>query len=299
MKNNFGNQSSPSWGLERFCRAGLAFLACISMVECGCKKESLPTTNESIQVLTESSEKAAKTAAAEAKRQRENAIAIIDRVGGKYHIDEGNPDLPIVFVSLANTKINDEQMLQLRCLTDLKTLDMNACAGVSDVGFTVLRDMKKLEVLTVWACSRFTDANFEHLAGLSKMKTINLGYSGIDSMTGGGINSLKGMRNLRGLYLNFLDIEPGQLTELEGYVDLEALGFAISKLDDDGLKFVLKFPNLQSLEIHGSKVTDAGLQQLAGLKKLKRLSVGVTGTITDEGVNQLKLKIPNLEVVRN
>jgi hypothetical protein len=298
MSSNFENQLSPSRGLKSLCRVGVVFLACISMVQCGCKKESVSTTNEAIQGATKSSEEAAITAAAEAKRQRENAIAIIDRVGGKYHIDEGNPDLPIVFVSLANTKINDEEMLQLRCLTDLKTLDMNVCTEVSDVGFAVLRDMKNLEIFTIWGCPKFTDASFEHLAGLTKMKTMNLGYSG-NTITGGGIKWLKGMRNLRGLNLSYLNIEASQLSQLEGLVDLEALAFAIGKLDDEGLKYVLKFSNLQSLEIHGSKVTDTGLQQLAGLKKLKRLSAGGTVNITDEGVNQLKLKIPNLEVVRN
>jgi hypothetical protein len=298
MNSNLENRFRPSLGWKALCRVGFVVLACMSMVQCGCKKESDSTMNVPNEVAMTSSEDAAKAASAEAKKQRENAIAIIDRVGGKYQIDESNPDLPIVGVSLANTKINDEEMLQLRCLTDLKTLNMNECAGVSDVGFAVLRDMKNLEDFTIWGCPKFTDASFEHLAGLTKMKTMNLGYSG-NTITGGGIKWLKGMRNLRGLNLSYLNIEASQLSQLEGLVDLEALAFAIGKLDDEGLKYVLKFSNLQSLNINGSKVTDAGLQQLAGLKKLKRLSASETVNITDEGVNQLKSKIPNLEVLRN
>ena len=56
--------------------------------------------------------------------------------------------------------------------------------------------------------------------------------------------------------------------------------------------------NLQQLELQHCGITDKGLRQLTGLKKLHRLIINSTQT-TEEGRAQLKAAIPGLEIQPN
>ena len=56
-------------------------------------------------------------------------------------------------------------------------------------------------------------------------------------------------------------------------------------------------PNLRTLSLAGTDVTDAGLAHLAGLPNLKTLYLGDT-QVTDVGVAKLKMALPNVVIVR-
>jgi len=54
-------------------------------------------------------------------------------------------------------------------------------------------------------------------------------------------------------------------------------------------------PNLVSLELEGSLITDAGLDEVATLRHLESLDVEYT-KVTDEGVARLRARLPALQV---
>ncbi len=57
-------------------------------------------------------------------------------------------------------------------------------------------------------------------------------------------------------------------------------------LTDDGLRSISECPNMEQLNVSGSKITDDGLKHLAGLTRLRMLFVGSTA-ITDAGLKHL------------
>src|SRR5260370_5763137 len=59
-----------------------------------------------------------------------------------------------------------------------------------------------------------------------------------------------------------------------------------SKVTDAGLKELAGLKSLQSLAIGGTHVTDAGLKELAGLESLQTLDLGDT-PVTDAGLKEL------------
>lgn len=70
-----------------------------------------------------------------------------------------------------------------------------------------------------------------------------------------------------------------------------AVSLFLTKLTDAGLKKLAGLKNLTGLDLGDTKITDAGLKELAGLKNLRRLSFSDT-QVTDAGLKELaELKI--------
>ncbi len=59
------------------------------------------------------------------------------------------------------------------------------------------------------------------------------------------------------------------------------------------LDVIAGFPKLESLELHQTRVTDAGLVHLRGLKNLRKLSLRHTA-VTPQAVDEWKKAIPTL-----
>ena len=56
-------------------------------------------------------------------------------------------------------------------------------------------------------------------------------------------------------------------------------------------------PNLDTLVLRGSRVTDAGLKQLTGLKQLRSLTL-IGTRVTEKGKSDLTRLLPNLQCDR-
>lgn len=80
--------------------------------------------------------------------------------------------------------------------------------------------------------------------------------------------------------------QPSAETEAEAIAALEQLGATIGK-DENG--------NVISLNLIGTKITDAGLLRLKKLTKLQRLVLDFT-KVTDAGVADLQKALPDCEI---
>ncbi len=164
-------------------------------------------------------------------------------------------------LSLHNTRLNDEGLKQLARLTSLQTLGLSG-TGITDAGLKELAPLKNLATLDL-SGTQVTDAGLTHLAPLRKLTTIEIWSNSVSDTT---------LRNLREIdLLHALPIAKGK----EG-------GRAASA--DEVLEMNLGPP-------FGTKVTDAGLAELAGLKNLARLNL--PAGVTDAGLKVLG-KLENL-----
>ena len=91
---------------------------------------------------------------------------------------------------------------------------------------------------------------------------------------------------------NFLKKPTGELTNAD-LAKITSLNLNLTKITDAGLKDVAKMQNLEYLSLQQTKITDAGLKDLAKLKKLKWLSLHST-KVTKAGVAEIRKALPKL-----
>ncbi|EMO86271.1 hypothetical protein [Leptospira santarosai] len=72
-----------------------------------------------------------------------------------------------------------------------------------------------------------------------------------------------------------LDMEPEKIESLR-----------MKEMTDEGMKYLVVFPNLQTLNLEDSKVTDESLKQISTLPKLDDLTLGRT-KITNKGIEYI------------
>jgi hypothetical protein len=101
---------------------------------------------------------------------------------------------------------------------------------------------------------------------------IEVGFVGHQT-TDAGLVHLKGLTQLRRLYLGDNDVSDAGLVHLRGLT------------------------NLKLLNLRGTQVTDAGLPHLGGLTQLQYLNLSGT-QVTAAGVAQLKRTLPNCQISR-
>jgi hypothetical protein len=70
-----------------------------------------------------------------------------------------------------------------------------------------------------------------------------------------------------------------------------------TEITDAGLEQLKGLENLEYLNLYSTPITDAGLKHLEGLKKLRHVYVWQT-QVTDAGVNALKAAVPEVKIIR-
>ena len=142
------------------------------------------------------------------------------------------------------------------------------------------------------------DNGFEHLKGLTQLRFLWLG----NQVTDAGLEHLKEIPHLGGLYLAGTNVSDAGLEHLEGLTQLGWLDLSDMKVSDAGLQHLRKLTQLQMLWLSGTRVTDVGLDGLKALPQLRVLALGGTkvsdaGLENLKGVNQLEtLFLDNTEV---
>ena len=78
--------------------------------------------------------------------------------------------------------------------------------------------------------------------------------------------------------------------------NLLRLGLDSLPVTNDALPVIAKQTRLRALYLFDTKISDAGLKQLAGLKELKILML--TGSpVTSSGIDQLQMSLPNCVII--
>jgi Leucine-rich repeat (LRR) protein len=194
----------------------------------------------------------------------------------------------LAILDLAMTKISDDSLTHLSELTWLKELQLYDTI-ISDKGLTHLSNLHSLEVLILGALrldsSPITDEGLAHLKGLRSLKNLYLYKTGI---TDAGLAHLSGLARLEMLCLNETQITGEGLAFLKSITTLTDLGLNQTNLDGKYLVNCKTWSNtLESLSLDETKVSDADMVHLSGLKALKYLGLSDT-LITDDGLAHLQ-----------
>jgi hypothetical protein len=91
------------------------------------------------------------------------------------------------------------------------------------------------------------------------------------TITSDGLEVLKDMPSLRHLYIQ-------------------------GAIDDKSMQYVAAIPELELLDIQNAPVTNAGLSQLKGKLRLRRLDLYDTD-VTESGITELQRALPNCEIL--
>lgn len=221
-------------------------------------------------------------------------------------------------IFLDNTEITDAGLAHLQGLRHLRSLRLQG-TKVTAAGMALVKNFHELEDLA-WSDLAATDESLQQLAGLSKLRTIFVSGPGI---TDAGLQHLAGLKELRKLeltstqitgtglavlknfsHLEFLNVGHGGTTALsdEGVThlpelpNLKNLSWDLAILLGDKATTVLtRVPNLESLWMGGTKVSDAGVENIARLSHLKFLTLAYT-QVTDAGLPHIA-KLTDLEVL--
>jgi hypothetical protein len=127
-------------------------------------------------------------------------------------------------------------------------------------------DLPHLRDLRIACDSKITDHAWEHLKELNELESLYL--RGIHDS---GMTNLRGLTQLRTLYITGTDLTGAGLENLQ---ELTQLG---------------------TLNLTDTKVTDAGLASLKGLTQLRRFQLWKT-EVTDDGVKDLKKALPGCQI---
>ena len=171
-------------------------------------------------------------------------------------------------VQLASANLNDDGMAPLAALKNLESLHLtfNQATGP---GLAHLEKLRKFERL--WIPCPVTDEGAAHIAKCKALRELDLTGAKI---TDKSLPLLAQLGNLEQLSIFGADlVTPHGVQSLTALTKLRGLKLYKNQLDDATVPFLLKMPNLQTLELIQTHITGAGLEQLAGLPKLRRLWV--------------------------
>jgi len=69
-----------------------------------------------------------------------------------------------------NNDITDKELVHLKSLVNLQTLDLYYCERITDEGLVPLKSLVNLQRLCLWRCERITDKGFGHLKSLVNLQ---------------------------------------------------------------------------------------------------------------------------------
>jgi Leucine-rich repeat (LRR) protein len=183
----------------------------------------------------------------------------------------------------------------------LEGLDLSS-AGVTDAGLAQIKQLRQLTRLKLAAYGhpelnweffqdphpeRLSDKGLEHVGTMTNLKELSVSGSGI---TDAGLAYLDRLEKLEDLGLGFLpNVKGPGLEHLKGLTGLKRLNLKWTGVGDASMKYVKELTQIEEI-ILPRRLTDAGLEPLKGLKRLK--SIRAYGLVSDRAVADLKKAFP-------
>jgi len=177
-------------------------------------------------------------------------------------------------LSLTQSKVSDDGLAPLMDLKELTSLSLVQCPNVSGRGLGALAKLTSLDALTVYAAP-LSDDGVVQLGKLAGLRIISLECS---KVTAAGFAPLANLKKAEVIQLS-----------------------RATMFDDAASKYLVGLSQLRDLAIYDARLSDVGLESLAGLTKLMALQVfndeSVRDQFTDKGLAQLS-RLTDLRVLR-
>ena len=218
----------------------------------------------------------------------------LETIGKKQHVIEVN----MVYNEDEETGREDNDLIFDECLSyatkfpKLKRLLLKK-EQATDTALAKLVNLENLEEIHIWNASAVSDAGTAHLAKLKSLKSIFISNSNITDKSLRSFSSLPRIENLSLPGNQFTDKGLENIQHMSRLTSLW-LGLGKNEITDDGLQFLAKLTNLETLDLQHSKITDDGLTSLHSLKKLRNFHYSGSG-VTKQGFANLQKELPKLQ----
>ncbi len=176
--------------------------------------------------------------------------------------------------------------------SDIKTLLLSG-SELNDEELAPVASLVNLEELAMPQSA--TNESFRHIAGLSKLRILkqdlwNTGDSRGNVLDDNAIVHLKNCSHLQTLTLRIRFSGAGT-QHLAGCRELQSL--TVLQMNDEALRNLPELAHLETLNINGGAISDAGVDLLKRFSTLQHLSLRSTD-VTDAGIGKLVLNHPGL-----
>lgn len=173
-------------------------------------------------------------------------------------------------------------------MTQLESINLHS-APASDEGLEAIGKLGSLLRLEIVHTS-VGDAGLKHIAGLTKLERFHV--HGKAATEAGLVPAIASLKELYELDIYDKAASNEALALIGTLPKLRMLRFFNAPLDDKGVAHLKNLSTLEELVLHAPNVTDAALESLTGLTKLRKLQLNGTKT-TPEGRAKLAAKLPN------
>lgn len=190
-------------------------------------------------------------------------------------------------LSFQKTPVTDKGLKALENMRTLSVVNLRESGNVKSAGIKYLQNLPLRELDL-----ELTGIDDAALTDIAKIRSLQILHIGGTKITTSGIRKLQGMPLLNHLRINATDFSADWIATLKSMPQLRKMSLAWTHLNDSNIaEFVEKLPELENLDLEGTKLSDAGIQQL---KKLKHLSwVNLKQTLaTRAGVDKLNKTMP-------
>jgi Leucine-rich repeat (LRR) protein len=202
---------------------------------------------------------------------------------------------------VGHSRVEDEGFENLASLTKLEELDFGG-NKMSGRALPLLKMLPSLTRVVIGGLQRtdsglwgvdLTDFNLDRIAELTDLTDLDLHDAKIGDR---GLARLEGLTKLSRLDLSGSDVGANGAPSLAKFEGLRYLRlWNCGGVSDSIAATVRQLPNLETLDLAKTSLTDAGLSQLAGMPSLRKLYIGGT-KVTPEAVAAFHQAHPRVEL---
>src|SRR5437899_2676480 len=128
-----------------------------------------------------------------------NAMAMIEKRGGRYVQDKNDPEQPVTEVILQGTDADNGDLALLRAFPRLQKLNLANCTKINNPGLAWLVELKELRVLRLNFCSHVHDGGMEYIGQITSLEELYLDQTIVTEL---GMKDLKRLKNLKKIGLS-------------------------------------------------------------------------------------------------
>lgn len=187
---------------------------------------------------------------------------------------------------LARCPITDTGVRYLSNLSSLEELDLNGCSYIhSETLGDVLSTLKNLEALDVSYCPGILRSSWQNK--IDSLKCLYLNYSNVRDTHLSRLTNLPALQELNFDSCPVGDWSLAHLADNNVTPNLISLDLADSDLTDAGMSHLPKFKHLKKLSLFYCNISNSGLAHIARMTQLEELNLD-SRDIGDEGLVHLR-----------
>ncbi len=191
----------------------------------------------------------------------------------------------VTTISVESNMVNDAGV---RAIADLGTVESLLLLGHPKLSILAFRDLVKLRKLTGLGLEMdLPDGTFQTLAQSPSLKTLYL-----KNCTGIDLKALSKL-DLKTLLLHKSGFTNQDMSKISALLRrLESLSLTELGLSDAGLDELANYRHLRRIDLRGNKITDTTLKSLAACRSLEALCVAHCNNLTEGGLDRFRKARP-------